>query len=140
MKKIFDPGTPALAGSSALLILRAGTGLMLALGHGWGKLVTFGTGAVTFPDPLGIGHTASMACTIGAEFFCSLLVVAGLGTRLAALAVAFTMSVVAFVVLAGTPWGKRELALAYLVPFLALAFAGAGRFSLDAWITRRKKR
>lgn len=135
-----DTGFRSAAASLGLLVLRLGCGLMLSLGHGWGKLVTFGASAATFPDPLRIGHTASLACTVATEFFCSLLVAGGLATRVASLGAAFTMGVAGIVVLAGSPWGKRELAFAYLVPFLALALTGPGRFSLDAWIARRKGR
>ena len=104
----------------------------MAAGHGWGKLVGFRTGSATFPDPLGIGHTASMAGAVGAEFFCSTLVVLGLGTRLAVLPLVFTMAIAAFVINGGHPWGEIEFPLLYLVPFAALAFTGAGSYSLDA--------
>jgi putative oxidoreductase len=137
---IFDPGTHSGPASFGLLILRASTGLMLAVGHGWGKLVTFGAKAASFPDPLGIGHQASLACTIGAEFFCALLLVAGLATRVAALSVAFTMAVAAFVVLAKEPWGEKELAVLYLIPAAALVLTGAGRYSIDARVGGGKRR
>lgn len=137
---ILDPGPTGVAPSIGLLLLRLGAGPMLAFGHGWGKLVAFADKAATFPDPLHIGHRASMACTIGAELFCSLLVALGLGTRPAAAIAAFTMGVAAFVVHAGAPFARRELALAYLLPFLGLVFTGAGRFSVDARIRGRGKR
>jgi putative oxidoreductase len=137
---IFDPGAHSGPSSLGLLILRASVGLMLAVGHGWGKLVTFGATAASFPDPLGIGHQASLACTIGTEFFCALLVVVGFATRVSALAVAFTMAVAAFVVLAKEPWAGKELAVLYLVPAAALVFTGAGRYSIDARMGGGKRR
>ena len=136
---LFHPGGHSRAVSLGLLALRVAFGLMLALGHGWGKLVGFGAGAATFPDPLHIGPRWSMACTIGTEFFGSLLVAIGLATRWAALSVAFTMGVAGFLVQAGAPWGKRELACAYLVPFFVLVLTGAGRFSVDARLGGRRK-
>ena len=42
--------------------------------------------------------------------------------------------VAVFVQHAADPFGKKELALLYLVPALTLLFTGAGRFSLDAQI------
>jgi putative oxidoreductase len=137
---IFDSGTHSAPASVGLLILRVSTGLMLAVGHGWGKLVTFGAKAASFPDPLGIGHQASLACTIGTEFFCALLLAAGLATRVAAVLVAFTMAVAAFVVLAKQPWGDKELAVLYLVPAAALMLTGAGRYSIDAHMGGGKRR
>ena len=75
-----------------------------------------------------------MAGTVGAEVVCAGLVAIGLATRLAALPLVFTMSVAGFVINAGEPWGEKELAAIYLVPFLALVFTGPGAYSLDAKI------
>ena len=130
--RIFHPGSHTATASLGLLILRASIGPMLAVGHGWGKLLDFAESAASFPDPLGIGHKTSMACTIGAELVCSVLVTLGFATRLTALPVAFTMGVAVSMVHANDPWGKKEFALLYLIPFLVLAFTGAGKYSLDA--------
>lgn len=134
IRRIFDAGAHSGAASFGLLCLRVGAGAMLVAGHGWGKLLAFGTKAATFPDPLGIGHRLSLASTIGAEFVAAGLVVIGLATRPAALGVVFTMAVAAFVVNAGEPWSGKELAAIYLVAFLPLVFTGAGRYSLDGKI------
>jgi uncharacterized membrane protein YphA (DoxX/SURF4 family) len=42
--------------------------------------------------------------------------------------------------MAGTAesWASKEPALLYLVAFLALIFTGAGRYSLDALIRKRR--
>ncbi len=42
-----------------------------------------------------------------------------------------------FMVHAGDPFGKKELAFVYLVIFTALALTGPGRFSLDGLIRKR---
>jgi putative oxidoreductase len=108
-------------------------------------------------DPIGLGNRLSLILLMFAEFVCSLLVMAGLATRLAALPVVFAMGVAAFVAHARDPWTleaaarlffagqtkmilAKEPALIFLVVFLALAFTGAGRFSVDALIRswRRK--
>jgi putative oxidoreductase len=129
---VLDPGTHTKTSSAGLLLIRATLGAMMAAGHGWGKLSGFAAGSAAFPDPLGIGHAASMAGAVGAEFFCSILVVLGLGTRLAVLPLVFTMAIAAFVINGGQPWGEIEFPLLYLVPFAALALTGAGSYSLDA--------
>ena len=41
------------------------------------------------------------------------------------------MAVAAFVVHGADPLAKKEMALLYMVAFLAIAFIGPGRFSLD---------
>jgi putative oxidoreductase len=142
-----------------LLILRAGIGGYMVT-HGWGKLqmVLDGNYAM-FGDPIGIGPHASLLLTAFAEFVCAALVVAGLGTRFAAIPVVVAMGVAAFVAHGADPWsmetaairfmtgeseswGSKQPALMFLIPFLALAFTGPGRFSLDAlvhaWWEQRK--
>ncbi len=128
--------------SIGLLILRVGAGGLLFAGHGLDKLLSFGAKAALFPDPLGVGPHASLALATFAEAVCSLLVVLGVATRLSALPPLITMLVAAFVVHAGDPWVKKELALTYAVPFLTLLFTGGGRLSLDSLLRtgpRRRK-
>ncbi len=138
--KIFSPGNHGAAASLGLLAFRVAVGLMMAVGHGWGKLVGFGKLSAKFPDPLGIGSTLSLAGTTAAEFFCALLVALGLGTRFATLPVAFTMGVAAFLHHAADPWRRKELAVLFLASFLLLAFTGAGRYSLDALLGGKRRR
>ena len=131
---LFSPGTHSRAASFGLLLLRLGAGGMMIAGHGWGKLLSFQARSAQWPDPLGIGHAPSMAGTVGAEVVCAALVMIGFATRIAALPLVFTMAVAGFVINAGEPWGEKELAAIYLVPFLALVFTGPGAYSLDAKI------
>lgn len=121
-----------------LLILRVGLGAFILIGHGWGKLAGFGELAGNFPDPIGLGSTASLVLAIFAEVLCALLIIIGLGTRFAAAPLLVTMLVAAFVVHADDPWNKKEFALLYAIPFLTLLFTGGGRFALDGLIERRK--
>lgn len=128
-----------------LLILRIGAGGYLAT-HGWGKVGMVFEGKGLGMDPIGLGETTSLVLVAFAEFVCSLLVLAGLFTRLAALPVVFAMGVAAFVAHANAPWtmqpngGSKEPALMFLTCFLALAFTGAGRFSLDHVLRQRRAR
>jgi putative oxidoreductase len=123
-----------------LLVLRLGAGLMMSFAHGWGKLTDFGALLERFADPIGLGVRLSATLTVFAEFLCAIAVVLGFLTRLAAVPLAFAMFVAAFVVHADDPWSKKELALLYFVPFLALIIAGGGRYSLDALLFRRRGR
>ncbi|MCB9610951.1 MAG: DoxX family protein [Sandaracinus sp.] len=128
----------SLLADLGLLILRIAAGLAMAGAHGWSKLSRFSELSERFADPLGVGTTTSLALAVFAEVGCSVLLVLGLGTRLAALPLAFTMAIAAFVIHADDPWNRKELALAYLVVYVALALTGAGRFSLDAKLWRGK--
>lgn len=117
----------------ALLVLRLWLGLSMFLLHGWGKLSNLIAGTAKFPDILGIGATPALVLAILAEFFCSLLLIVGLWTRLAALMLAITMSVAFFVAhgakLSGQ--GSGELAFVYLAGYMVMLLAGAGKFSVD---------
>lgn len=126
--------------SFALLVLRVGVGTMLLGGHGWEKLVSFPDVAAGFPDPLGVGSPLSLSLAVFAEVVCSLFVVLGVRTRLAALPPLVMMLVAAFIVHAGDPWPRKELALLYALPLLALVLAGGGRYSLDTLLARRPRR
>ena len=141
--------------SIGLLILRVGVaGYMVT--HGWGKVQMLRAGA-PFGDPIGLGPQTSLVLATFAEFVCALLVLFGLGTRLAAVPVAFTMAVAAFVAHGNDPWTagegyklfaagqtkmplSKEPALVFMVAFLALVFTGAGRFSLDGLLWPRLRR
>ena len=118
----------------ALTLLRVALGVQMLVAHGWGKLMSFSEKAATFPDPLGVGHSTSMALAIFGEVVCMALLVAGVFTRLAALGGAITMSVAFFLVHGGKLSGTNsgEMAFLYLVGFVAIFIAGPGCLSLDA--------
>lgn len=130
------------ATSIGLLVLRLGIGGFMA-SHGWGKLqMLLNNNFEQWQDPIGVGQTASLVLAVFGEFVCPLLVMVGFATRLAAVPVAITMAVAAFVVHGGDPWtmgggASKEPAMLYMIPFLALIFTGPGRFSADALIGRR---
>jgi len=127
--------------SLGLLVMRLAAGGMMLVGHGWAKLAAFGDLASRFPDPLGIGSsTMSLALVVFAEVFCSLAVMIGLVTRLAAIPVVITMCVAAFAIHADDPWAKKEFALLYALPFVTLIFTGAGKFSVDEYVGPRLRR
>jgi putative oxidoreductase len=121
-----------------LLVLRVLPGLGLFLGHGWKKLTSAPGIFASFPDPIGMGPAVSAGLTIFAEVVCAVLITIGLFTRFAAVPIVILLLVAAFVIHADDPWGKKEFALIYCVPFLTLIFTGAGRYSLDSLILRKK--
>ena len=110
------------------------------MGTGWGKLHTLDKVTQFFTD-LGIpmpGFNARLtACT---EFFGGLLMLLGLGTRLVALPMAFTMVIAIITAKKDDIDGFTSLfgfeEWSYLVFFVWLAVAGARPLSLDALIAR----
>lgn len=128
-----------LAANLGLLIGRLGFGLMLAFFHGLGKLPPAegfigGVAALGFPAPALFAWAAGLA-----EFLGSLLVAIGLLTRPAALMVVFTMAVAVFLRHGADPMPVKEKALVYLTFGLIYFFMGAGKFSIDWLISRKRK-
>lgn len=109
------------------------------IAHGWAKLMGFNEMADSFPDPLGIGSQWSLIGTVSAEVGCSILIILGLATRPAALGIAFTMAVAGFVIHADDPFEVKEKAFLFLTVGSTLLFTGAGAFSLDGMIGRKKR-
>ncbi|WP_029033285.1 DoxX family protein [Salinimicrobium terrae] len=122
-----------------LLILRLGAaGLMLT--HGFPKLMNlFGSEEIVFADPFGLGMGTSLALVVFAEFVCSILVILGLGTRLAVIPLMITMFVAAFIIHASDPFQRKEMAILYLLIFTVLLITGAGKHSLDFYWLRKNK-
>ncbi|MBK9291161.1 MAG: DoxX family protein [Bacteroidetes bacterium] len=117
-----------------LLFFRVALALMM-LTHGLPKLAKLLPGQeIVFPDPLGIGTLPSLLLAVFAEVVCSLLILLGLGTRLAAIPLAITMAVAAFMVHAGDPFARKELALMYLLSYITLIVTGSGKFSVDRYL------
>lgn len=133
------PTIPRWSTDAGLLFLRLAIGAMMLFGHGLPKLLAFSEKAETFSDPLGVGSTTSLVLAIFGEVVASALVMAGLATRAAAVPLLVTMLVAAFVVHADDPWQRKEFALLFAVPALTLVLTGAGRFSLDALLSRKKE-
>ena len=135
MKNIlFHSGKHKSVNSIALFILRVSFGLMM-LTHGWPKLLSLINNPGSFPDPLHIGNSLSHGLTVFAEFFCAILVVAGLATRWATIPLIIAMSVAAFVIHANEPFADKEHALLFLSAFTAILILGAGSYSLDKAIS-----
>jgi len=130
----FNSGNHKSFSSIALLVLRASFGLMM-LTHGWPKLVDYSQKASSFPDPLHVGNNISLGLVIFAEFFCSILVVLGLGTRFAAFPIMVVMFIVSFIINGSHPVADRELPILYLSAFTAILMLGAGSYSLDKAIS-----
>ena len=116
-----------------LLILRVAAGAFM-MTHGLAKIQNFTELSQTFADPIGLGPKFSLILIIFAEFGCSILLILGLLTRLAAIPLTIGMIVAAFVAHSPFTFGQSEMALLYLAIFVSFFFMGAGRFSADHFI------
>lgn len=122
---------------TALLFSRLLFGATMLIAHGLPKLMSFSQRMNTFPDPLGVGNSLSLGLTIFAEVLCAGLLALGLFTRWVSGPLAVTMAVAAFIVHAGDPWHKKELAFVYMVGYIICGLLGSGRLSLD-FVIRKK--
>lgn len=127
-----------------LTIIRVGMGLLFVT-HGWKKVIGgYETwlwmgqqmqhlGIFFFPLFWGI-------CAMLAEFVGGIMLTFGLGTRYAALFMAFTMFVaVVMHIQKGDSWGYISFPLSQMIILIGLFFAGSGPYSFDArlleWLT-----
>ncbi len=139
--------TQARLEDAGLAILRI-AGALLAW-HGWMELFGGGVSFDAFADfsngesvdgvrdmgfaaPVVFAWAGLLAALIGGLF-----VALGLYTRVAAGFAAVTMFVTAFLYHGGDDFAAKEKALLYLLAFVAIACAGAGRWSLDHTWRRR---
>jgi putative oxidoreductase len=139
------PGASTKIGDLGLALVRIFFGFAIAFGHGIHKIESGGHfglsdqfyGAVRsmgFPAPLVFAWLSALS-----EFGCGILLILGLMTRPASLALTINMFVAAFVALGSAPLfadsvSPKEVAILYLAVYLMLTFTGAGRFAVDRYL------
>lgn len=135
MKKILSTQYHAATFNLGLLILRLSAGGIIMMNHGYLKLTGFSGMKNEFMDFLGLGPTFSLSLSLFAEFFCALLLILGLFTRVAAFLLIINMGV-AFFLAHGGSFTDGELPFLYLSIFIALLLMGPGRISMDRMISK----
>ena len=120
-----------------MTILRVSAGLLMLVLHGMGKLPPsekFITGVTEmgFPVPLFFAWAAAIA-----ESVCAVFLIIGLLTRPSALLLSFTMLVAAFGRHFADPLDVKEKSLLYLIIMLIFVARGAGRWSVDYFLSRK---
>jgi putative oxidoreductase len=136
MKKLLSTKYSASAFNTAIFILRVGAGLLMALGHGYDKLINFQSYSAKFMNFMGLGQSFSLALVVFAEFFCAIFVVLGLFTRLAVIPIMIVMLVAIFKAHNIDILGKAELPSLFFLTFLTILFVGPGRVSIDGMVNK----
>lgn len=136
MKKLLSTAYSDNAFNFAMLIQRVVTGLMLLIAHGLLKISNFSEMSGTFFDPLHIGHRSSLVLCIFSEVFCSMLLVLGLFTRLAALVIVLELSILVFMYHRGQPIKNLDLGIMYLTSAFSVLLLGPGRVSVDGMMSK----
>ncbi|MFN0033081.1 MAG: DoxX family protein [Flavobacteriales bacterium] len=121
---------------AALLLRVVFGGLMLWL-HGHGKLMKWDEYSVKFAEPFGMPSYLSAALTIFAEFFCCILIVLGLFTRLSAVPIIICMAVAAFNIHWADSMHDKEASLTYMGAFIAIFILGGGKYSVDYLLSKK---
>ena len=122
-----------------LLVIRIFIGFAM-LSHGFPKLQQLFSGQeIQFYNFIGLGSKATLILVVFAEFVCSIFLILGLFTRVAVSFLVITMAIAGLAVHNGDSFDKRESALLYLSIYLLIISLGAGRFSIDQMISKRKE-
>lgn len=126
MKKLFNSKPISL--DMGLLILRLIFGFSM-MTHGWSKLMTYSDKAAGFYD-IGVGSELSLALVIFAEFFCSIMLILGIYTRIFLIPLIITMLVAIFDIHINDGFGKMEKALLFLGAYITIFMSGSGKYSV----------
>jgi len=149
MKKLFGLSFLPLGTDLGLLLFRVVLSAVVIRFHGWGKLTGWQDERLhlpnlfaldgwrkefhTFPNYIGVGSELSYVLVTWFETFGSMMIIAGLATRLNALGMFITLAV-AFVFHHGMRFSgpnSGEVAFVYAFAYLLLFLTGPGRYSLD---------
>ena len=133
---VFSTSISVLHANICLLLVRVTVGGIMLV-HGIPKLnkLTSG-GEIKFADPFGFGPQISLGLAVFAEVICSIFIILGLGTRLAAIPLIITMAVAAFYAHANDPFATKEKPILFLIIFVMLMVFGSGRYSIDRLMTK----
>ncbi|WP_430613504.1 DoxX family protein [Flavobacterium sp. JP2137] len=137
MKKLFSTDYNDCSINAAFLILRVGIGALM-LTHGLPKLALIGGDSVQFATVFGLSAEISLSLAVFAEVICSVLLIVGLGTRLATIPLITTMLIAVFYIHGDSPFAKKEIGIIYLLIYVVLLITGPGKYSLDQLLCNKK--
>ena len=137
MKKIFSVNRTTNNVEIALFVARVGIAILM-LTHGISKIPLLNETPIPFMNIMGLGAKLSLSLAIFAEVGCSILILIGLGTRLAVIPLMVTMLIAVLMVHSTDPFSKQELGLLYLLVYTVLLLMGSGKYSLDKLISAKR--
>ena len=137
MKRLFKVEHHSSNVDIALLILRVVIGVLMLV-HGFPKMLTLFSGEpIQFPALIGT-PALSLGLAVFAEVICSVLIILGLGTRLATIPLIITMLVAVLLVHGADPFAKQEMGIHYLVSYVVLLITGSGKYSIGQLLNKRQ--
>ena len=135
MRRLLSTRYSAGAFNFAMLILRLGVGILMMY-HGYQKLTSFNETSKHMPNLFGMGTSVTTGMVVFAEFFCSVLLIIGLLTRIATIPLIILSCYILFKISGADFFDKGETISLYLTGFLVLLFAGPGRISIDGMASK----
>ncbi len=132
MKKLLKLEFIPINTNVGLLFIRVWFCVSLFVKHGIEKVFHYSDMLAKFPDPIHVGPAAGLSFALLSDFVCPLLIIIGLGTRLAALFMVINLLVVfTFMHHFSFMDGHAELVYLYLGLALFIVMAGPGKYSID---------
>lgn len=147
MMKLNLRASSAIQLDFGILIIRIIIGILMAF-YGYEKLVHFQEMAASdfwANNVIFLGQKGAfpLALTVFAEFFCSLLLITGLFTRLSLLPLLFCMAYIFLVIFpfsiisSGDNGMEINTTFFYFIIYLGLFFTGPGKYSLDYMLLKK---
>ena len=121
---------------AGLLFMRLAAALLLLFVHGLPKLLGWSTELQHIEDPFGLGPSLTLGMAVFAEVVCPILLILGIGARLACLPVLVVLLVALVVVHPDWSLEQGQFAWLLLALYGGLAITGPGAFSIAALIGR----
>lgn len=112
--------------AAGLLFMRVAAAVLLLVIHGLPKLLDWSGELQRIEDPFGLGASLTLGLAVFAEVFCPLLLILGLGARLACLPVLGVLLVALVVVHPEWSLEQGQFAWLFLVLYGGLALTGPG--------------
>lgn len=122
----------------AVLFFRIAISCELIYAHGL-KKIGIGTAlAEVVPNPLGLPDALNQAFATAANLVMPIFIILGLMTRIATLPILAVTLTGYFILHFNDPALVKDVPLIYSLCFLLICFTGAGSFSLDHYISRKR--
>lgn len=123
----------------AILFLRVFIGGVMLL-HMIGKMQDYDNYVLNFQSIVGLNHATSFALSILFEGLFAVMIIMGVGTRLAAALMAIVMIVsICEALMQGTVTdGESKLEFIYIGIYITLVISGGGRYAISTMFLNRK--
>ena len=123
----------------AILFLRVFIGGVMLL-HMIGKLQDYDNYVLNFQSIVGLNHATSFALSILFEGLFAVMIIMGVGTRLAAalMAIVMIVSICEALMLGTVTDGESKLEFIYIGIYISLVISGGGRYAISTMFLNRK--